>query len=48
MISITSRSLPDAEKHHKQMEKKALAIVWACEQFNMSIFGKEFELETDH
>ena len=31
-----------------QTEKKTLAIVWACEQFNLYVFGNKFKLETDH
>lgn len=31
-----------------QTEKEALALVWACECFNMYVFHREFELEQDH
>ena len=30
------------------MEKEALALVWAGEHFKMYVFGREYELETDH
>ena len=26
--------------------REALALVWACEHFNMCIFGRNFELES--
>ena len=48
VISYASRSLTDVESRYSQTEKEALAIVWACEMFNLYVFGKEFELETDH
>ena len=30
------------------MEREILAMVWACECFNMFIYGWNFELQTDH
>ena len=48
VISYASRSLTNVESRYSQTEKEALAIVWACERFNLYVFGKEFELETDH
>ena len=48
VISYASRSLTDAERRYSQTEKEALAIVWACERFNLYVFGKNFEIETDH
>lgn len=48
VISYASRSLSDVERRYSQTEKEALALVWACERFNLYVFGREFELETDH
>ena len=38
----------DVERRYSQTEKEALALVWACERFKMYVFGRDFELETDH
>ena len=38
----------DVERRYSQTERGALALVWACERFNMYIFGRNFELETNH
>lgn len=48
VISYASRSLTEVERRYSQTEKEALALVWACERFNIYIFGRQFELETDH
>nr|XP_039266286.1 uncharacterized protein K02A2.6-like [Styela clava] len=48
VISYASRTMSDVERRCSQTEKEALAIVWACERFNLYIFGRKFELETDH
>ena len=41
-----SRGLTDVERRYSQTEREALPLVWACERFNMYIFGRNFELET--
>ena len=46
-VSYASQNLSDVERRYAQMEE-ALALVWACERFNMYVYGREFELETDH
>ena len=43
-----SHKLTDVERRYSQTEKEALALVWACERVNLYVFGREFELETDH
>jgi len=47
-VSYGSRSLTDTERKYGQIEKEALAIVFGCEHFHMYLFGRDFELETDH
>ena len=36
------------ERRYSQTEKEALALVWACERFNIYVYGRKFELQTDH
>lgn len=48
IISYASKSLPDVEKRYAQTEKEALALVWALERFHFYLFGRTFDLITDH
>lgn len=48
VISFASRSLSDVETRYAQTEKEALALVWAVERFHFYLFGRTFELITDH
>lgn len=48
IISFASKSLSDVEKRYAQTEKEALALVWVVERFHFYLFGREFELITDH
>lgn len=48
IVSYGNRTLTDCERRYSQTEKEALALVWAVEHFNVFLFGKEFDLVTDH
>jgi len=47
-VCYASRSLTDCERRYSQTEKEALSLVWACERFHAYIYGRSFELLTDH
>ena len=47
-VSFASRALSETEQHYAQIEKEALATVWACEKFGEYILGKQISIETDH
>ena len=47
-MAYASRSMSDTEMRYAQIEKKALAITWACEQFSNYLIGTKFKLETDN
>ena len=49
-VTYISRSLPADEERFSQIEKEALAMVWACEKLHCYVFGTErpFLIETDH
>ena len=40
--------LHEVERRYAQTEKEALALVWACERFNLYVYERDFELEMDH
>ena len=47
-VAFTSRALSETELRYAQIEKEALALVYACEKFSDYVLGKNILLETDH
>lgn len=47
-IYHASRTLNETERHYNQIEKEALALIFAVTKFHKLIFGRKFILETDH
>ncbi|XP_053617728.1 uncharacterized protein K02A2.6-like [Plodia interpunctella] len=48
IIAYGNRTLTDCERKYSQTEKEVLALVWSVEHFNIFLFGKQFDLVTDH
>lgn len=47
-VCYVSRSLTDCERRYSQTEREALALVWACEKLHPYVYGRKFDLVTDH
>ena len=48
IISYASRTLSPTEQRYSQIEREALAILFACEKFKLYVLGKPFHVITDH
>ena len=48
VITYASRSLTATEQRYSQTEREALAVVWACEQLHLYVYGKPITVYTDH
>ena len=47
-IAYASRTLNISERNYAQIDKEALALVFAVEKFHYFVFGRNFTLVTDH
>ena len=47
-VAYASRAMTPTEQRYAQIEKEALAIVWACDHFADYLTGLRFHVQTDH
>ena len=47
-VAYASRKLLPREQRYAVMERECLAVVWGIRKFEPYLFGKHFQLETDH
>ena len=47
-IAYASRSLAPAERNYSQLEKEGLACIFGVKRFHCYVYGRSFDLVTDH
>ena len=47
-IAYASKSFTSAQQAYAQIEQEALALVFGCERFHHSLYGRDFIAKTDH
>ena len=48
MVQHASRALTKTEEGYSQIDREGLAIIFAVTKFLKMIFGRRFQLQTDH
>ena len=47
-IAFASKTLSSTEQRYANIEREMLAIVFGCERFHYYVYGRKFEVITDH
>ena len=47
-VVYASCAMTETERHYGQIEKEALATIWACDKLAPYILGKKVHVKTDH
>ncbi|XP_035658200.1 uncharacterized protein K02A2.6-like [Branchiostoma floridae] len=47
-IAFASKALSPAETRYANIERELLAVVYGCEKFHTYLYGRSFEVESDH
>ena len=47
-IAYKSRKLSQAERNYSQLDKEALAVLFGVKKFHKYVYGRKFEIVTDH
>ena len=48
LICFASRTLTKAEQNHLHLDRKALAIIFGIRKYHQYLFGRLFQVKTDH
>ena len=47
-VAYASRTMTQAEVNYAQIEKETLCMVYAHERFHQYLYGRTYQVETDH
>ena len=47
-VAFASKALSDTETRYANIEREMLAVVFGCEKFRTYLFGRSFEVVSDH